>query len=45
MRILSLKPNNPDQSPKKKYNLPISLWLVEANHRLINSLPYKELIK
>lgn len=30
--ILKAVPTIPDQNPKIKYNVPISLWLVENNH-------------
>lgn len=33
--ILKLKPTKPDQNPKIKYIIPISLWLVEHNQRII----------
>lgn len=32
--ILIDVPNKPDQVPKIKYSVPISLWLVENNHRI-----------
>jgi len=31
IKILSEDPIIPDQIPNKKYNVPISLWLVEKN--------------
>lgn len=32
IKILNLVPSIPDQIPNKKYNVPISLWLVENSH-------------
>lgn len=32
MIILNESPINPDQNPKIKYRIPISLWLVEKSH-------------
>ena len=34
MTILKEVPNKPDQIPKIIYKVPISLWLVEENHRI-----------
>jgi hypothetical protein len=35
--MLSDVPTMPDQAPKMKYSVPISLWLVENNQRFIMS--------
>lgn len=35
MRTLKERPTIPDHIPKMKYKVPISLWLVENNHRCI----------
>jgi hypothetical protein len=32
IRGLSEVPTIPDHAPKMKYNVPMSLWLVENNH-------------
>lgn len=36
MRRLRAVPTMPAQAPKIKYRVPMSLWLVENIHRLIN---------
>jgi hypothetical protein len=35
-------PMTPAKAPKVKYNVPMSLWLVEKNHRLTK--PFMELL-
>lgn len=35
MRRLSAVPTMPAHAPKIRYRVPMSLWLVENNHRLI----------
>lgn len=35
IKVLKLVPNTPDQTPKIKYNVAISLWFVDINHREI----------
>jgi hypothetical protein len=37
INILSDVPTIPDQAPKMKYKVPMSLWLVENNHRFMIS--------
>jgi hypothetical protein len=37
INILSDVPTIPDQAPKIKYRVPMSLWLVENNHRFMIS--------
>jgi hypothetical protein len=37
MSILREVPTIPDHAPNKKYSVPMSLWFVENNHRLIIS--------
>lgn len=33
MTSLMVVPSRPDQTPKMKYKVPMSLWLVEKNQR------------
>jgi len=35
MIILRLRPSIADQRLRKKYNVPISLWLVDMIHRIV----------
>jgi hypothetical protein len=38
-------PKTPAKEPKTKYNEPISLWLVEQNHRIKKAIFYQKIIK
>ena len=38
IKTLKVVPTIPDQIPEIKYNVPVSLWLVEKNHLFINKL-------
>jgi hypothetical protein len=38
IRTLSRVPTTPARAPNRKYSVPISLWLVEKNQRVINAV-------